>query len=204
MLTMTKTGHLVHIISTQSALHVVDHNWVSSSHTIKTSPSKNGSYHMAHSPWSISLFGISHSSQVWTGPTDVWKVEVSEESRVLHRRRLDDGVVTPLAQTSNTWGEMVVMWSQRSLFFLMFCSVKGASLWVFLKWSVGQGQFHWWHQVWWDCQRLFDLFFLYFINYNKYYSYFHFSHLIWWYWRYWYRLGLDLKTDLLIDYLDRL
>lgn len=114
------------------------------------------------SPWSISLFGISHSSQVWTGPTDVWKVEVSEESRVLHRRRLDDGVVTPLAQTSNTWGEMVVMWSQRSLFFLMFCSVKGASLWVFLKWSVGQGQFYWWHQVWWDCQRLFDLFFFIF------------------------------------------
>ena len=36
-------------------------------------------------------------AEVWSGPTDVWKVNVSEITRVVHRRELDDGVILLLA-----------------------------------------------------------------------------------------------------------
>lgn len=37
--------------------------------------------------------------QVWSGPTDIFKLEVTEERRVVHKRLLDDGLITLLCLT---------------------------------------------------------------------------------------------------------
>ena len=42
------------------------------------------------------IFFATTFSEVWTGPADVWKLEVIEENKVIHRRVLDDGQVVLL------------------------------------------------------------------------------------------------------------